>query len=101
MSETATEVKTSAPLDLAEELDKVKNALGALWAKTNHGTEEEASSVAAMIDAIGTQPVAEEEPVAAEESVSPDAPKSLSEMTDDELQAELAKRQAGSTGNGS
>jgi len=100
MSETATEVKTSAPLDLEEELGKVKDVLGALWAKINHGTEEEASSVAAMIDAIGPQPVAEE-PVAAEENVSPDAPKSLSEMTDDELQAELAKRQAGSAGNGS
>ena len=87
-------------LDLATELDKVKNALGALWAKVPHASEEEANGVAALIDSIGPQPV-EEEPVS-EESVSPDAPKSLSEMTDEELQAELAKRQAEApTGSGS
>lgn len=85
-------------LDLAEELDKVKDALGALWAKTPHATEEEAKGVAELIDAIGTQPVAEV-PVA-EENVSLDAPKSLSEMTSEELQAELAKRNA-ETGSGS
>lgn len=87
---------TGTQLDLGEELDKVKNVLGALWAKVSHGTEEEANSVAVAIDAIGTQP--EPEPVAApEEVVTPSKP--LSEMTTEELQAELANR--GDVGSGS
>jgi hypothetical protein len=85
-------------LDLGAELDKVKNVLGALWAKVNHGTEDEASSVAAAIDAIGTQPVPEPE-AAAEEVAAPSKP--LSEMTTEELQAELAARGNAPTGSGS
>lgn len=83
-------------LDLGEELDKVKNVLGALWAKVLHGTEEEANSVATAIDAIGTQP--EPEPEAATEEVAAPS-KPLSEMTTEELQAELANR--GDVGSGS
>lgn len=85
-------------LNLGEELDKVKNVLGALWAKVSHGTEEEANSVAAAIDAIGNQP--EPEPVV-EEEVAATPSKPLSEMTTEELQAELAARGGTPAGSGS
>lgn len=86
-------------LDLAEELDKVKNVLGVLWSKVLHGTEEEKVSVEEAISAIGTQPEPEPEAATEEEVAAPSKP--LSEMTTEELQAELANRGGAPTGSGS
>lgn len=93
-------------LDLAEELDKVKNVLGALWSKIPHASEEEANGVTALIDSIGTQPVAEESATEttsdAETSGEDTATDPLAEMSIADLEAELAKRQAEApTGSGS
>lgn len=86
-------------LDLGEELDKIKNVLGALWSKVPHGSEEEANGLAHAISAIGNQPVPEQEETPQEETVTPSKP--LSEMTTEELQAELANRGGTPTGSGS
>ena len=86
-------------LNLEDELVKVRDALGALWAKVPHTSETDASAIAEQIDAIGPQPEPETtEPTAddlaaelARRNAVPSKP--LAEMTDEELAAEIAKRQ--------
>ena len=88
-------------LDVNEELVKVRDVLGSIWAKLPHSTETEATALAADIAAIGPQPEplpGEGEPTADEIAAelarrNAEPVKSLADMTEEELQAELAKRQ--------
>lgn len=86
-------------LNLEEEVVKIRDVLGAIVSKIPHGTEDEASALAADVAAIGPQPEPEVESADAiqaeiDRRAAATPTKPLSEMTDEELAAELAKRQA-------
>ena len=89
-------------LNLEEEVVKIRDVLGAIVSKIPHGTEDEANALAADVAAIGPQPEPEVESADAiqaeidRRAATPTKP--LSEMTDEELAAELAKRQEAAAG---